>query len=281
MGIGLTTDGVPGSFAAFGLAPHDLPEGRYFSSITFADPKVQTSKTVFSGVPVGQTPLLASGTYTPVLALANFSSSPRQVTVHYALSQNGAPSVSTVAAVTLAPSSTQEITLSGLLGDPLLQDSFIEEDDGNPGDVQAKLMSKISSPLSEIELIGKDFNDPENGGDHPWTVENGTTSTLLLFNQSDQVQSFNVEISAGGTRTVAEILLSASLATNAPFTIFIAGLLRKVMNDMDESAFTKFLTSFVRHSKRSLFVNLVFSVPLLEAMPYFYFAVLQSLDHGP
>jgi hypothetical protein len=89
--------------------------------------------------------------------------------------------------------------LSGLTGDPLLQDSFIEEDDGNPGDVQAKLMSKINSPLNEIELIGKDFNDPENGGDHPWTVENGTTSTLLLFNQSDQVQSFNIEISAGGT----------------------------------------------------------------------------------
>jgi hypothetical protein len=56
------------------------------------------------------------------------------------------------------------------------------------------------------------------------------------------------------TKTLAEILLFASLATNATFMIFIAGVLRKVM---DESAFTLFLTSFVRHSKRSLFVNLV------------------------
>ena len=199
VGISLTTDSVPGSFAAFGLAPHDLPEGRYYSSISFADPKTQSSKQVFTGIPVGTNTLLKAGKYTPAIALANFSNNPRKITLRYALTQNSVPQVKTVFTISLPASSSRQITLDGLTGDSSLQDSFIEEDDGDPGDIQVKILSEIDSPQSEIELIGKDFNDPENGGNHPWTIENGTTSALLLFNQSDQVQSFNVEIAAGGT----------------------------------------------------------------------------------
>ena len=93
LGIALTSDGTPGSFAAFGLALHDSPEGRYFSSVAFTDPaKLQSSTTVYVGVPVGSSPLLPGGTYAPVLTLSNFSSTPRTVTVHYATTQNGAPS---------------------------------------------------------------------------------------------------------------------------------------------------------------------------------------------
>jgi hypothetical protein len=43
------------------------------------------------------------------------------------------------------------------------------------------------------------------------------------------------------TRTFAEILLFASLAMNAALLLFIAGVLRKVMNDMDESALKQFV----------------------------------------
>lgn len=42
-------------------------------------------------------------------------------------------------------------------------------------------------------------------------------------------------------RTLAEILLFVSVATNAALLIFIAGVLRKAMNDMDEPAFRHFL----------------------------------------
>jgi hypothetical protein len=47
------------------------------------------------------------------------------------------------------------------------------------------------------------------------------------------------------TRSLAEILLFASVAINAALLIFIAGVLRKVMNDMDESAFKQFVGSLV------------------------------------
>jgi hypothetical protein len=73
------------------------------------------------------------------------------------------------------------------------------------------------------------------------------------------------------TRTQAEILLFASLAINAALLIFLAGVLRKVMDEMDESAFKQFVVSLVRHSKRSVFMIAVLNLPLLGAIPYFYF----------
>ncbi len=73
------------------------------------------------------------------------------------------------------------------------------------------------------------------------------------------------------TRTLAEILLFASLAINAALLIFIAGVLRKVMNDMDEARFRQFVVSLVRHSKRSPFMVIVLNLPFLGAIPYFYF----------
>ncbi len=72
-------------------------------------------------------------------------------------------------------------------------------------------------------------------------------------------------------RTFAEILLYVSVAINAALLIFIAGVLRKVMNDMDEPAFKHFVMSLYRHSTRSLFMNTVLTVPFLGAIPYFYF----------
>ncbi len=143
---------------------------------------------------------MPSGTFTPALALANFSQSPRTVKVSYALTQNGTASPETVETVTLAPSSSREVKLHGLAGDPMLQDSLLVASDGSPGDVLTKLVSKSEdSVLHEAEVFGKDLETPANAGEHPWTVENGTTSTQLLYNQSDTQQWFNVQISAGKT----------------------------------------------------------------------------------
>jgi hypothetical protein len=72
-------------------------------------------------------------------------------------------------------------------------------------------------------------------------------------------------------QTLAEILLFVSVATNAALLIFIAGVLRNVMNDMDEPAFKQFLGSLYRHSARSPFMHTVLTAPFLGAIPYFYF----------
>ena len=72
-------------------------------------------------------------------------------------------------------------------------------------------------------------------------------------------------------QTFAEILLFVFVAINAALLIFIAGVLGKVMNDMDEPAFKHFAMSLYRHSTRSLFMNTVLTVPFLGAIPYFCF----------
>lgn len=201
LGISLVTDAAPGSFLAFGLAPHRSGAQQYFSSVLFTDPGgAASTTTVFAGVPVGQSPLLPAGAFTPVLSLANFSQTPRHVTVQYATTQNGTPASTTVSTLTLAPLASQQLVLGGLTGDPTLQNSFLVQSDGNPGDVGAKLVSTSDSALAEVELEGKDLDASINGGDHPWNVENGNQSTLLLFNTSTDPQYFNVEISAGSAQ---------------------------------------------------------------------------------
>ena len=73
------------------------------------------------------------------------------------------------------------------------------------------------------------------------------------------------------SRAFAEILLFASLVLNASLLVFIAGVLRKVMNDMDDPAFRQFVSSLVRNSKKSPFMIVGLNFPLLGAIPYFYF----------
>jgi hypothetical protein len=73
------------------------------------------------------------------------------------------------------------------------------------------------------------------------------------------------------TKTLVEILLFGSLVTNVTLLTFFAGVLRKVMNDMDEPTFKQFLDSLVGYSKKSPFMWVVFNIPFLGAIPYFYF----------
>ncbi len=114
--------------------------------------------------------------------------------------QNGVPSATTVKTVTLAPLASQVVVLDGLSGDPAIQSSFLVQSDGNPGDVGAKMISRGDAALPEVELMGKDLDGATNGGNHPWNIENGNQSTLLLFNTSAKAQYFNVEISAGNVQ---------------------------------------------------------------------------------
>ena len=73
------------------------------------------------------------------------------------------------------------------------------------------------------------------------------------------------------TKIFSEILLLVSVAMNAALLIFIAGVLRKVMNDMDNSTFTHFVRSLVLHSKWSPFMEITLNIPAVGAIPYFYF----------
>jgi hypothetical protein len=94
IGISLTSDAMPGSFAAFGIARRHQHGDQFLSSVTFVDPKMlPTGRFVFTGVPVGPASLLREGNYVPRLLLANFAPSAARVSVKYARTSGGGANV--------------------------------------------------------------------------------------------------------------------------------------------------------------------------------------------
>jgi hypothetical protein len=73
------------------------------------------------------------------------------------------------------------------------------------------------------------------------------------------------------TQHFAETLLFTSVAVNAALLIFFAGVFRKMMNAVDEATFKKLTELLVRYSSKSPFMILILNIPLLVAIPYFYF----------
>jgi len=198
-GIALTSDGMPGSFAAFGLVPHQKAGAKYYSSVPFTDPMMLKSpNSVFAGVPVGPTTVLGGRDFVPELSLANFSANAAQVTIQYAATSGDTPSANEVRNVAVPPGQTREVVLDNLQGAPDLKNSFLVLSSGMPGDLLAKLVAKAPQRLGEVELLAKDQMDPDNVGIHPWSTADGTESTLLLFNHSTGPQTFQVHLSSGG-----------------------------------------------------------------------------------
>lgn len=72
------------------------------------------------------------------------------------------------------------------------------------------------------------------------------------------------------TKNFLESLIFGSVAINAALLIFIADVLRKMMNAVDEPTFKNLVTLMVRYSSRSPFMILALNIPLIAAVPYYY-----------
>jgi hypothetical protein len=197
-GISLATDAPPGSFAAIGMVPHTIDTGTFFTAIQFSDPQgAKTSTTVFPGLPVGYAALLPGAQYVPELSVANFSSSPAHLTVQYSQTTGDSPQVKTVSTILVPAGGTATAELKGLRGDPDVQNSFEVISDQPPGAVVANIASTSATGIRWVTLPGKDTNSSHNGGNHPWTVADGTDSTILLFNQTAASENFTVRVASG------------------------------------------------------------------------------------
>jgi hypothetical protein len=212
-GLKLTSDGMAGGFVAFALAPHQVKGDQFFSSVLFADPAmINSPNTVFTGIPVGQASLLPDGIYTPRISMTNFSTTALHVHTKFARTSGNAPQTKEVGTLTIPPQQSRELVFDGLQGDSDLQNSFIVYSDGEPGALMAKLVSTSNSQLHEVELQAKDASDNLNAGNHPWTVDGTTESTLLLFNHSSTPENFDVSI-FGGSYTWQKTFKLAPMAT--------------------------------------------------------------------
>jgi hypothetical protein len=219
--INLEGDGNPGSLVAFALAPHYRGKDLVFSAVPFSDPEtVHSSDVVFAGVPIGAQETLPSGVYIPRLTLANFSSSP----LHYSVSladtlvspvrdtdgNNHPPQLSIVHTGLVPPHQTEEYVFSGQEAQNGLLHSVVVTTDSKPGDYQAKLVSRSTGRLYQVEYLAKETLDMNNTGVHPWTLAGDTQSHIILFNHTKKDRKVGIFISAGATLWSSEIILAAS-----------------------------------------------------------------------
>lgn len=73
------------------------------------------------------------------------------------------------------------------------------------------------------------------------------------------------------TKIFIEALLFASVAINAALLLFFAGVYRKIMNAVDEATFKNVTDLLVRYSSKSPFMIITLTIPLIGAIPYYYF----------
>jgi hypothetical protein len=200
VGVAIATDGKAGELAAYGITPHVSRREIFYSSLNFTDPKMRMSSGLaYTGIPVGSSPLLPEGEYAPEVALANFGTKARSITITSATTIDGSPRKQVLAALSLAAHAAKTVRLDHVLPSSELLNSVVIRFDGAPGDVAAKLTSRSrSSPLHIVEMLERDESGGENGGGHPWTTEDGITSVLLLFNHSAKDNNFNVRFGTAG-----------------------------------------------------------------------------------
>jgi hypothetical protein len=220
-GIELEGDGDPGSLAAFAIAPHRRGHDLVFSSVPFYDPGMNhSSDVVFAGVPIGAQETLPAGVYIPRLSLANFSDSPLKFSIQLAdtltspakdsAGNSQSPWLNLIHAGTIPPHHTGEYVFSGQEAQSGLLHSIVVSAQGKLGTYQAKLVSRSTGILYQVELLAKESLEMVNAGVHPWTLRGDTESHIVLFNHRKSDKKIGIFINAGSTLWSSETVLAAS-----------------------------------------------------------------------
>ncbi len=229
-GVEVTSQGAPGDVLAYGLALSRRLNQQDVIALNFTDiAAAKSGDTVFTGVPVGRADLLSGETFKPQLSIANFGDQPAGIAVKHAHMDGGTAVSSVVKNLVLPARSTAQVELWPVDGDPDLRDSFIVSSNQAPGIVYSSLVSQGGASYGAVQLIGKDRKQGENGGGHPWTIEEGQQSTLFLFNHSDTSKEFTVNIAAKKARWQKYY----TLAANETRHISINALIRSREKDRD------------------------------------------------
>ena len=79
------------------------------------------------------------------------------------------------------------------------------------------------------------------------------------------------------TQKLAELLILVPSTLCTGFLLFIAGVVQKVMNGLDEATFQRFLNLLVKHAERSPYAISVSTIPFVASVPYFIYYRLSNL----
>lgn len=236
VGVAITTTAPSGDLIGYGFAAYLDDRGPYFTSLNLTDPAAMvSSNTIFTGVPAGPTDVLLRTSFHPELAISNFSVKPAQVSVTMARTTAGKTKASVVQTLVLPPRSSKTVKLPPQ-GDPGMANSLVVHSNLPPGEVVSQFVAWGDSLVRTVELQAKDNDSIQNGGGHPWSIENGTNSTLFWFNHStDAPKKFEVLIGNGKQLWVNTYML-APMETKA---ISINEIVEKQIPDPDGVVLSK------------------------------------------
>ena len=197
VGVSVSGSGGAGTLALYGFA---FRKAGAASALRFDDTgAMRSGSSVFAGVPVGTSSALSGSPFQPSLALANFGSQPANVSVTYATAASPALSANPIAQAVIPPGTSKTIPLPALPGDPAMRNSFVVQSNAAPGTLLSGVTSvNAANPPQMISLAGRDQQREENGGAGEWSLANGDSSTLLLFNSSNAPGTFSVHVGAKG-----------------------------------------------------------------------------------
>jgi len=149
-------------------------------------------------------------------AVANFGTSAHQATI--LLSDGSGPGTQrAVATLNLAPGSISLVDLTGVISRASTNASLVVTADGAPGEVISGIqaLGQPNTPSASVTLPWKDLKQTVNGGQHPWTIGGGVTSTVMLFNpDAKTANSVTLSIHAG-KNTWSKKIAIAPLSTVA------------------------------------------------------------------
>src|SRR6516162_8079666 len=83
------------------------------------------------------------------------------------------------------------------------------------------------------------------------------------------------------SEVTAEILILAINALGAGILLFVAGVLQKIMSDMDPPAFKRFLNALGRAAMTSPFAVTIATLPIIAAVAYFIGSSITKIGNMP
>ncbi len=199
-GIEVAGDGPAGSLSILGFALHPAGDGAEAASIRFEPVStLHSSDAAFTGVPVGRSALLPGPVFEPKIALANFGATPARVSLVYATASSGRTPGREVANLTVPPGASRTVAVPALGGDPNHRNSFVLRSSAAPGTLVASLVSADpSGGRGLMSISGAARARPSNAGAGRWSLANGDSTTLVLFNPTDAPHTTTVHIGALG-----------------------------------------------------------------------------------
>jgi hypothetical protein len=157
------------------------------------------------------------------LSLANFSDIPLKYSVQLADTvtspvkdtdgNSHPPLVNVLHSGTIPPHQTDEYVFSGQEAQNGLLHSVVVTTAAKPGTYQAKLVSRSTGILYQVELLAKETREMNNAGVHPFTLKEDSQSHIILFNHSKNDAKAGIFINSGPATVWASEIVLAPLET--------------------------------------------------------------------